>query len=401
MKTKLLISFVALLLVPWSLHAERKNQFGVQFEVAGGYGNVIGNSSMSLSQMQFESKPFYAASPSFKFSTIGRRSQLDLDYGFLWEHFMAQGGGVDTTFHILDANFSSKLGQRVNLKLSDRFHTSPNLPAYYLSQSIIPSAEGFGYVFEPMVARQSYTSNHADVALEVGIGARSSLNFGASTAFRKYESYRSFDGYLSDQVRIEGTFGYSHRASDHTAWKLEYRIYENRFNDFSNAYTQVVLMGLSHRPSPTVSLSFEAGPAYTRGEAVQGSYVGYHLHAAAGKTLGANQFSIFYTHRSGDSTGYGSVSNIQTAGLGFMRGFGRRASLSANISLFDGKGSLDNPYDARGYYGSAMFALLLSRHWAWVFGATYRKNDHTNVSNFDQKRIYMSIRFQAPELWRW
>jgi len=69
---------------------------------------------------------------------------------------------------------------------------------------------------------------------------------------------------------------------------------------------------------PTMKLSLEAGPSYTEKTQTIDAYVGYVANVNVSKIFHSNRFTFYFGHRSGDSTGLGSVTDSNQGGTGFF-----------------------------------------------------------------------------------
>ena len=113
-----------------------------------------------------------------------------------------------------------------------------------------------------------------------------------------------------------------------------------------------------------------------------------------------NLISLSYNHLSATSTGVGSVSNTDTIAFNFSQTLGRKVNLQTNLSVYETTAVLDNPVETRGGLASVLLSFLMNNNWALNFGATYRTQDETDLSNGEQKRIYVSVSFNLPEFLR-
>ncbi|HET9132057.1 MAG TPA: hypothetical protein VFO86_13970, partial [Terriglobia bacterium] len=96
----------------------------------------------------------------------------------------------------------------------------------------------------------------------------------------------------------------------------------------------------------------------------------------------------------------GSVSRNRDAKLDMAHTFGRSTTISANLSGFDTNGLQVNPLSARGIAAGGNIRFLFSRDWSLNWGAQYQHYEGYTTPGYDQKRIFMSLRYSDPELWR-
>jgi hypothetical protein len=381
-------------------YAQRKNIMGAQLDFSGGGSNQTGGSGFNLVQFQSGIAPFYGVTPTLDMKSQGASSLLDLSYSFMWQRY--NGSTVmTTTSHVADLNWTTRLSKGARMTFGDSFSSALDSTSFNVFRGITITPQGFSYLFEPALARSSNYSNNATASLEVNVGKESSLIFGISSSYRHYEQSAAVAGQLGDQLRAEGNFAYSRKLSSHHTWHIRYSAAENRYQQYSNTLTHSAGIGFDLRPTTTLRLGLDAGLSYTQSQKLQQNFLGYNASFNISKSLNKNVFSLNFTHSSGESTGIGSTSDTDSGGLGFSRVFGRRVTLTSNLQAFRSVGRLDNPYNPRGYSGAAALSIALGRHWALNFGGSYRKNEGMSVYNSSYDNVYLSIRFTAPELWRW
>jgi hypothetical protein len=71
-----------------------------------------------------------------------------------------------------------------------------------------------------------------------------------------------------------------------------------------------------------------------------------------------------------------------------------------NVSAFETRGRLDNGFSARGLQGAAMLGVPLTRTLSMMGGAQYQQYDHASPYSFAQKRVFISLRYSNPNLFR-
>jgi hypothetical protein len=381
-------------------YAQRKNIMGAQLGFSGGGSNQIGGSGFSLVQFQSGMTPYYSVTPTLTMKSQGAKSELDLSYSFMWQRY--DGNTVTTTMsHVADLMWSARLGKRASMTFGDSFSSALSNTLSNVISGITSTPEGFSYLFEPALASTSSYTDNANASLTVNVGRESSLIIGGSSSYRHYEQATASAGQLGDQLRVEGNFAYSRKLSSHHTWHIRYSAAENRYQQYSNTLTHTAGIGSSLELTKTLRLNLDAGLSYTQSQKLQQNLRGYNASFNISKSLNKNVFSLNLAHNSGDSTGIGSTSDTDSGGLGFSRVFGRRVTLTSNLQAFRSTGQLDNPYNPRSYSGAAALSIALSRYWALNFGGSYRKNEGASVYNSSYDNVYLSIRFTAPELWRW
>ncbi|MBZ5499326.1 MAG: hypothetical protein LAP85_23250 [Acidobacteriia bacterium] len=378
--------------------AQRKNVLGTQVDFFGGAMEQQGGAGFNFATLQKRIIPIFGVSPALRISSQGANSQLDLTYAFMWLRSNNQSS-LNVILHNADMNFTARLSRSARLRLAERASSS-NFSAFNVSSGAGLSSADFRYAYEPALARRDSISSNANAGLDLDVGPASYLTFAASSSYLRYGNIASFGGRLSNQLRFEGNLAYSRKLSGHHTWHVKYTIAQNRFTNYGNARTHSAEMGLSLTLSPTATLALEAGPTLTQSRASNRDSLGYRASASFSKIINANRLSLHASHSSGDSTGMGSVSDIDNAGLAFSRIFGKRTMIDANLSAFRGKGRLDNPYSTRGYYGATSLAFMLNPHLFLICGGSYRKNEGAALLNSTYGLLYLSIRFSAPGLWR-
>ncbi len=396
--SKSLAPLVLLALSSQPALAERKYQLGTQIDVIGGYGNQINTQFFEL-QPGRKLFPFYGTIPSLTLKSQGRASELEITYGFLWERFEAEQR-IDLTSHIAGLKFTSRLSERMRFRLEDTFYTTPDFTTYALTQSAIQTPEGFQYAYDPIPATASFQSNDGRASLDVDVGPKSYLTFGAAGSYRYYENVTQYRGYLSNQDRFEGNFSYSHKSSKRHTWISKYTAAYNSYKGYGNSLTHSGTVGFDRELRPSLKLRAEAGPSYTGLSLSSQHYVGYIADVNLSKEFRTSRFYVFYSHRPGDSAGIGYVTDTDSAGLGMIHIFGRRVGVNAVASAFRSRQRLDDPLIWKGFDGGLHVYYLLSKHWVLGGAGTYRRNEGTAPVDLEYEQFYLTLSFRAPDFWR-
>ena len=176
--------------------------------------------------------------------------------------------------------------------------------------------------------------------------------------------------YLSDQTRIGGSLGFSHKASKRLTWNLKYSVWQNDYQNYANTRSHSATVGFSGVLTPSVTLDLDAGPAYTE----KSDVAGYVVNLSLAKQMRTNRFSAGYSRLTGDTTGLGGTSDSHQGRLSFSQSLGRKISINFDAVGF--KQSL--PYDYWGGQGSAAFSWQLARHWVATMGGSYMQYDTYN-----------------------
>lgn len=248
---------LCLLLFAFPAHAERKYFLGTTLDVLAGAGNQIGTSSFNLESIKAGFTPYYSAYPSISLKSVGKHSDLDLDYTFAGEYYQ-MNPGFTSTWHATTGSFNAQLGNRTHLKISDTFSTMPQYSAIAVLKGSTITPEGQQYVFEPQIYQRSSISDSGNIGVDVDVTPKSFLTFAASGSFRQYDETVNQTNF-SNQMRVEGSLSFSHKHSTQTTWNLKYRVWQNDYQDnFPTARAHSATIGLSRVLSPGLKLTLEA-----------------------------------------------------------------------------------------------------------------------------------------------
>ena len=240
-------------------------------DVIAGGGNQVEISSFNLERLHEGIASFYSVYPSISLKSKGQHSGFDLDYTFSGEYFQTDPG-LFSASHSADASFAAQLGNRTRLKLSNRFSTFPEYSTLSVLKGIVMTPEGFQYLVEPQLYKSSSLSDSGSIGLDLDLTTKSSLTFAGSGSYRHYNGTVS-GSYFSDQVRAEGSLGFSHKHSSRTTWSLKYAYWQNGYRNYATSRSHSATLGLSRVLSPGLSLTLEAGPAYVETESHAGAMV--------------------------------------------------------------------------------------------------------------------------------
>ena len=378
-----------------TIRAERKYTAGLQTDFASGGTNRLGSGNFELGGLA----PFYAVYPSFEFKSIGPHSRLDFNYAFGLDRYVNEHQ-FNSESHSMGTSLTLAASQKVRLKFSDTFQATPDITSFNVVRGVLFTSSAPVFLYDPIALHRNSLSNDASATVEYELSPKSMLSFGAQHTFRVYDEIASLPGGLSDQYRLRGIVGYTRKVDEHRSLSLEYSTSYSDYSDFENVRTQDLSLGYSGQLSPSVSLRLSAGPSYTESLDSDRSYPGYNASIRIQKSIRSNQVSLHFVHRTGDSTGLGSVSDTDNAGLGFNWLLGRRVTLNFDASAFQGRQRFDNPFNLRGISGTGGLAFMLSRTWTLAAGALYQRQEDTALQDVESKRIYVSLRYRAPELWR-
>ena len=126
--------------------------------------------------------------------------------------------------------------------------------------------------------------------------------------------------------------------------------------------------------------------------------MGYNASAILRKRGETHALTLFYREDSGEPSGLGSASDTRRAGVSFDRS-GRGLNAFLDLSVFDAGGRLDNPYRTRGVSGSATIGYGLTDTVSVHVGARYQRYTRTSDYGFTQERVFLTFRYDDPDLW--
>ena len=377
--------------------AERKNFFGFTCDFMGGAGNQAG-SNFNLARLQEGIAPFYSVYPSASLKSLGQHSSIDIGYTFIGERH-EMDPALTTTAHAVTAALNAQLSKRVGLRLTESFNTAPDFSTINVLKGFIFTPEGFQYVFEPQLFERRSLRNHAGIGLDVELNTQSQLHFTASGSYLRYDDTSGYGGWLQDQLRTEGSFAYARQRTEHQTWTTKYTVHQNDYIDRVRVRTHAATLGLAQQVKPTVRLTVEGGPSFTEKIEAQDPYFGYVALMAVEKQIRGNRLFANYSHRSGDSTGLGEATDIDSGALGFLLRLGRNGSLSLDGSAFRQEQRNTGLYNYWGVRGAVALSRNLGTRWVAGIGASYQSYQGRSgtYQNLDYKRVYASIGFRLPE----
>jgi len=346
----------------------------------------------------------YGIYPSITLNSMGPKSNLRLSYSFGFNRVNSQED-IETKSHTFGGDVNVQLTPNLQLSLQESFIRTSDFRTFNLYRGILVTPEGVFFDSETIALNQDYYQNRASMDLDYTLNPNSSLSFGLGHSLRRYQGNLPSATNLSDQNGFNGKMGYTHSMGLRSRWNLGYSVSLYDFQEFESARTHHVRIGFSHQFRPSVWLRVGTGPSYTEGNDRESSFLSFKNGSLTlSKSLEANLLSFSYSFESGTSTGVGSVSDAQTFRFDFSRPLGRRTSVSANVTLYDTEGRLDNPVDNRGLSTSLVFDFLLHNRWVLVVGGSYQDQQEnlqgTETFDIGRKRLFVSLRFTLPELVR-
>jgi hypothetical protein len=390
----LLISFVALIFSMAPARAERKNSFGAGIDFMAAMANQAGQGISSSQRVTNELHPSYSVYPSINLVSQGLHSSFSFNYNFAAERFQTNPV-ITTTSHTFSESFEAQLGKKAKFRLTDTFNTAPNQSTINVLKGLIPTEQGFQFIFEPQLFKRSNISNNAGIGLDVTLTEKSYLTFSSSGSLRRYEEGAA-NSLLSNQIRIQGDIGFSHRYSQRLTWSINYRVWQNDYDNFPTTRSHSALLSLSHQVRPSIQLFLEAGPSYTEKMENVKSSINYVINASINKVFQSETFSGGYSHSASDSTGLGSSTESHQGTLGFSQKLGRSTTINFQASAFKQMGGSNSANDYWGANGSLGLSQQLGLHWVASIGGSYMGyfGKTAGSNNYSSKRAYISLGYR-------
>ena len=396
-------NWLAILILTTSvgLQAEqRKYTLGTAIDFVGGLGGPANASSTLASQASQQLGSFsYEASPSIEMRSIGEHSTLNVLYAFGFTRTHSDLS-FNSTSHVASTNFSGSLGPKWKFSFSDFFSMTSDFNTFNTTRGGLSAPEGSRFLIYPTADRLSSRMNNAQVQTDYSLNEKSTLSIGGSHLLQNYPNTLLSQGSYSDQQRTSGTITYARRTSEHTTWTLGYTGSYLSFSQFESARVQVVNVGHSRQIRPGLTLRLTAGPSYVTAPGLGKSYAAYNASVTLHQSIKKNTFSLYYAQDSGDASGLNAVSGTRRAGFGMDRLVGNGKSLFVDLSAFDTQGKIGNPYRTRGVSAGANMGVRLTRVLSIHWGGQYQRYNQPSLVSFEQKRLFVSLRVAAPELWK-
>jgi hypothetical protein len=367
----LLIFFV--IGVTGEVRSERKNSWGTSVNFVGGGSNQVGAGS---SLRGADLSAFYSLYPSIMLSSAGEHSTINLDYHFAVDRSQMDKGVTDTS-HRFSGVIESQLGNRSRFKLSGNMNSMSDYSMINVLKGIISSPGEFQYIYEPEFFKRSNISSGGSMGLDVNLTDKSFLTFAGSGNYRFYKNATAINN-LSDQLRVEGSFSYSRKATDHSTWNLKYTVRQNDYQKFATSRSHSITLGLAHRLSPKWQFNLNAGSSF-----VEKSDPGYEIDANISRQSHGNNISAGYSHHVAESTGLGGSTDTHQGNMSFSQTLGRSTSIELDAAAFKQK-----LYDSWGSHGALALSQQLGRYWALSLGGSYQGDNGRS-----SKRFYVSLNF--------
>jgi len=394
LSTLLLASVCALDGAPRQEGAPRKYVIGSRIDFLAGGRNMPAGSGLVPAK---EFSPFYATYPSIQMTSTGEHSVLQTSYAFGYDRIDSSLPWTSRS-HAATSTLSVRPGAKWKVNLSESFNVTSDLATFNGIRGVTTFDQGFSFPFYPVTSQSSVKTNYASFGTDYTFNDKAAMSVSFSHDLRYYGD-AAVAGRLSDQQRASGNVRYSRRINQRNTWSLGYTGIYLHFRDFENAVSHAATIGYSRQFTPYLTLSMNAGPSRVEYLKSRDHSVSYNADVRLEERFKKTSFSIYFAQYGGDTSGLGSISDTRRAGLN-VGVESRHATLFLDVSVFDSKGKLDNVYNTRGAMASASVGLPLNRTFSVNAGGQYQRYDHTVDFGFEQKRLFISLRMNAPALWR-
>jgi hypothetical protein len=346
--------------------------------------------------------PFYGFYPSVDILSAGQTTQVNLAYSALLERYSGDQPFTSDS-HIARAGFLKK-GQQYKLDLNASFSNSPDDLLIDVITGTIPDPDGFRFLFEPARTQSSRRAIYGSAGTEITLTERSYLVFDFLAASLNYYDTKILQNtdpnslLFLDQIRKQVRVGYGYKLDGNHIGSVHYIYTDTSFSGHGAGKTQGVVFTYAAQINPALQVTVTGGPAFLSGR-LQPVAVGYIAAAQILRKIGSSSLAGYYNHGAGDSTGLGTLSNIHSAGFNLSSPLSRKFALGVGASGFISGGGSGSG-DFKGIYGVLDLSYALSRRWYVSLGGAYRNNSYGNPFDQELKKVFVSIRFRAPDLWR-
>jgi hypothetical protein len=381
------------------MDAQHVYTLGAAVDVVGGGDDNPRLSAVPLAlRPSNRMEPFYGTYPSVTLDVMGARSSLNVNYAYGWNRTDSEAMLLSET-HSASVTLTNQFSPRWSTNIRESFSRSDDAQSFYALRGVLPTPQGLTYVFSPVAIDQTSNSNSISVGAEHTFDARSSLSFGGTHNLRNYAT----DGIrgLSDQQDFGGNMTFTRRISERTSWNVGYSAAYYGFAEFNEAISHAARFGMSTQLGPNTGLTWSAGASQVSSRSDSGSFASYEASAGLQQEIRSNLFQLNYSQDNTTPSGIGSVSRNKRASLGFRRAIGRSVNVFAGASVFDSKAILDNSFDTRGGSATANVGFALTRQLSLQVGGQMQRYTKPVTYQFTQKRVFVSLRYSLPNLWRW
>jgi hypothetical protein len=294
--------------------------------------------------------------------------------------------------------FTNNFSKNLKITMSDAFHVTDDITTFNALRGFTPAAEDPSLLFNPVAVRAVSRNNNASVVTDYNLSEKSVLSFSGSHSLRDFNTSGP-SGSLSDLQHINGSVTLRRRTSGKDEWSAGYRASYFAFRTFQNALSDTGYVGYSTPVGGGFTLQLTVGVSNVQNLESRFSYVGYNTSAILQKSMSSGSFSLQYRQSSGEASGLGSISDTREARFSVRHLVGD-VTVSGNLAAFESRGRLDNPFDANGIQADGTVGTRLTREWTIQGGFQYQQYGRTSLYAFDQKRVFVSLRYDNPTLFK-
>lgn len=382
--------------------AQSETILGTSVNVATG-GTSRGISQNQNSSLQLPgntlSETFYGIYPGISLTTMWRSSSFKANYLYgLTRRARTAISQTGQGSHTADFQLSSTLSSRWDVALSDSFTVTDDLSTFNALNGV-SSVQGVNSLFSPVATLQSLHTNRINADFTWALDQDSGVTFSAAHSIRRYATVSLLTGPLSNQQEFSGGMTFHQNLGAGKAWGLSYYGSYYDHKNSIDAISHSAQASYSMQIARDTTMYVSAGVSQVNNQGAAGGYLGYDAIAQVEKTLQAGKFALSYTQDSRESIELGSSSSSRHATLDWNRTFGK-FSTSAALGGFDSKGTLNNFQRLRGVKAMGDVAYPVSRTLSVAGGITYQSNRRSAVFDFNQSRVFISLRYSEPNLKR-
>jgi len=374
---------------------DRKFAIGTSIDVMGGSTNRL--NSINLGSPTTPYFLYYGAYPTVTLAAAGRRSVLKGSYSFGINRTESESK-LHSNSHSANLGWNGTVSRNWKINLSDNYTLTDDSGTFNAFRAVTPEFDNLGFVFDPVARRIVSETNVARVGADYTVGGKSSLSFVGTHHLRRYRDDSSLGQGtdLADQQRFSGGLSYR-RLLGKDSWNVGYTGSYFKFNELENVISHSAEVGYSAPLWRDFKFNLSVGASQTQNETSRDSYIGYNTSVGLQKTVEANTLAVYYTQTSGTSSGLGTISDTQRVGFSINRQ-ARNVNIFLDIAAYDMRGRLGNGFNVRSLQGSVTLGIPVSRSLAVQGGLQYQRQDRSSVYQFDQKRVFVSLRYSNPAL---
>ncbi|HET9215744.1 MAG TPA: hypothetical protein VFR18_02125 [Terriglobia bacterium] len=394
------IGRVCVLLIGLSapLFAQRTYTVSTSVDVIGGFESYPQTSGLPVQPTEAPVDPFYGVLPGITLESRTARSEFSLNYGFGFTHYATELPR-DTRTHNVHASISRRLSSRWTMDISEWFSQTNDLFSYYALLGAELVDDGLVFYFSPVATNQSVRTNNLSASFNHDLSARSTLSFNGGWTLGGYGNAGNLVG-LSDQNSFSGGVEYSRRISERLSWNLGYSGQYFTYDKFGSAVSNAVHFGLESVIAKGTKVSVSVGPSQVKNLNVDIDNTNFQASGSVTKEIKGNSFHFTLAQGNATSSGVGTISSTRSASAGVARTFGRRVSVFADASVFEGLGIIGNPFNTKGTSITGNVGIAIARNVSVHTGVQFQKYTQPSPYAFTQKRVFASVRYTQPNLFR-